>query len=329
MSELPHPGPSLPGYVPRPMPAPPSSPPRAAGASSLLLFLLPSFIWGTTWLVIKFQLGVVAPEASVAWRFALASALLLVGCALRGVPLRFPAADHLRLALLGLLLFGLNYVLVYLAEGSLTSGLVAVLFSFIVFWNLLGARVFFGTPAPRAVVGGALLGVAGVCLLFWPEVASLRPGAGQALGVLYAVLGTLVASAGNLWSQRLFARGLGVVPATAWAMGYASLQVLAWCSLRGVPLAFDARPAYVLSLLYLALFGSVVAFVSYLTLLQRIGSGRSGYTAAVIPVVAMLASTLFEGYRWSGPALFGLGLVLAGTVLVLRAKERIVQARSP
>jgi drug/metabolite transporter (DMT)-like permease len=179
------------------------------------------------------------------------------------------------------------------------------------------------------VVAGALLGVGGVSLLFWPEVASLRSGAGRELGVLYAVVGTLVASAGNLWSQRLFARGLGVMPATAWAMGYAALQVLAWCALRGVPLAFDPRPAYVLSLLYLALLGSVVAFVAYLTLLQRIGSGRSGYTAAVIPVVAMLASTLFEGYRWSGAAVAGLGLVLAGTVLVLRAKERGVRAPLP
>jgi drug/metabolite transporter (DMT)-like permease len=310
------------------MSAPPSAPSRrASSASGLLLFILPSFIWGTTWLVIKFQLGVVAPEASVAWRFALAAALLFGWCTLRGIPLRFGAGDHLHLALLGLLLFGLNYVLVYFAEGALTSGLVAVLFAFIVFWNLLGARVFFGTPAPRAVVAGALLGVIGVGLLFWPEVTSLRADAGQGLGVLYAALGTLVASAGNLWSQRLFARGVDVVPGTAWAMGYASLQVLAWCALRGVPLAFDPRPAYVLSLLYLAILGSVVAFVSYLTLLKRIGAGRAGYTAAVIPVVAMLASTLFEGYLWSGTAVAGLVLVLAGTVLVLRAKERGARGR--
>ncbi|BDG10753.1 DMT family transporter [Anaeromyxobacter paludicola] len=299
--------------------------PRPAPPSALLLFTIPSFIWGTTWLVIKFQLGVVAPEASVAWRFALAALLLFGWCALRGIPLRFRAREHLHLALLGLLLFGLNYVLVYLAEGSLTSGLVAVLFAFIVFWNLLGARVFFGTPAPRAVVGGAALGVIGVGLLFFPEVTSLRTGAGQGLGIVYATLGTMVASGGNLWSQRLFARGVGVVPGTAWAMAYASLQVLAWCLVRGVPLAFDWRPAYVLSLLYLALLGSVVAFISYLTLLQRIGAGRAGYTAAVIPVVAMVASTLFEGYQWSAAAVGGLVLVLAGTVLVLRAKERAAQ----
>jgi drug/metabolite transporter (DMT)-like permease len=302
-------------------PLPPSTGDAAAG-STVFLFLLPSVIWGTTWLVIKFQLGVVPPEASVAWRFALASLLLLGWCMLRRISLRFAAREHAGLALLGALLFGVNYVLVYRSEQHLTSGLVAVLFAFIVFWNLLGARLLFGTPVPPAVLLGATIGVAGVGLLFWPELASLRGGSGQGTGIWLACFATLVASAGNLQSQRLFARGVAVVPGTAWAMGYAALLLLGWCAARGVPLAFDPRPPYVLSLLYLTILGSVVAFVSYLTLLRRIGAGRSGYTAAVIPVVAMLASTAFEGYRWTGAALAGMGLVVAGTVLVLQAKQR-------
>ena len=298
----------------------------ARAASTLLLFALPTFIWGTTWLAIKFQLGVVAPEVSVAWRFALASLLLLGWSVARGLPLRFGAADHLRLALLGLLLFGLNYVLVYLAELHLTSGLVAVIFAFLVFWNLAGARVLFGAPAPPQVLLGAALGVGGVALLFWPEVAAVRGDASAGLGVGLALAATAVASAGNLWSQRLFGRGVPVVQGTAVAMGYAALQVAAWCVATGVPFGFDGRAPYVLSLLYLALLGSVVAFVSYLTLLTRIGAGRAGYTAAVIPVVAMLASTLFEGYRWTPAAAAGLALVLAGTVLVLRIKARAARA---
>jgi drug/metabolite transporter (DMT)-like permease len=302
------------------MPAPP--PLRKPDRTSLLLFLIPTFIWGTTWLVIKFQLGMVEPEVSVAWRFAVASALLLAWCRLRGIPLRYGPRDHLGFAVLGLLLFGLNYVLVYRAEATLTSGLVAVLFAFMVFWNLLGARVFFGTPAPAAVLIGAVLGVAGVGLLFWSELAGLRADTGLLAGVAYASVGTMIASGGNLYSQRLFSRGLAVVPGTAFSMGYASLLVMGWCAVRGVPFAFDGRAPYVLSLLYLAIFGSVVAFVSYLTLLKRIGSGRAGYSAAVIPVVAMLASTLFEHYRWTASAVAGMALVLAGTVMVLRARER-------
>jgi drug/metabolite transporter (DMT)-like permease len=296
------------------------------GGSTLLLLLVPSFIWGTTWLAIKFQLGAVVPEVSVGWRFALAAILLLGWCLVRGIPLRFAARDHAAFALLGLLLFGLNYVLVYRSEQYLTSGLVSVLFAFLVFWNLLGARVFFGTPAPRAVILGAGLGVAGVCLLFWPELTSFDARPGQAIGVVLAVVGTVVASAGNLYSQRLFARGIGVVAGTALAMAWAALAILLYCAAMGLPFTFDPRPPYVLSLVYLAVFGSVIAFVSFLTLLKRIGAGRSGYTAAVIPVVAMLASTLFEGYRWSGPSLGGMALVLAGTVLVLRVKERAGRA---
>jgi drug/metabolite transporter (DMT)-like permease len=308
------------------MPASDTPAARKARTSGLLLFILPTFIWGTTWLVIKYQLGVVEPEVSVAWRFAVASSVLLGWCGLRGLSLRYGLRDHLGFAVLGLLLFGLNYVLVYRAEATLTSGLVAVLFAFMVFWNLLGARVFFGTPAPTAVLAGAVLGVAGVGLLFWEEVSGLRGAPGLVVGVAYASAGTLVASGGNLFSQRLFSRGVAVVPGTAFSMGYASLLVMGWCAVRGVPFAFDARAPYVLSLLYLALLGSVVAFVSYLTLLKRIGAGRAGYSTAVVPVVAMLASTLFEHYRWTVAATAGMLLVLGGTVLVLRVKERATVA---
>src|SRR5512133_3301193 len=292
------------------------------GASDLVLFLTPTFIWGTTWLAIKYQLGVVAPEVSVAWRFGLASLLLLGWCRARGVPLRFALRDHLAFVGLGLLLFGANYVLVYRSEAYLTSGLVAVLSSLMVFWNLLGARIFFGTSAPRAVVAGAALGVAGVAILFWPEVTALRPGgaSGQGMGIALALLSTLLASGGTLFSQRLSARGVAVLPATALGMGWSALTVTAWCALTGIRFAFDARPGYILSLAYLAAFGSVVAFAAYLTLVGRVGAGRTGYTAVVIPVVAMAVSTVFEGYRWTPGALAGMALVVAGTALVLRAR---------
>ncbi|HEY6099113.1 MAG TPA: DMT family transporter [Anaeromyxobacter sp.] len=287
-----------------------------------LLFVIPSLIWGTTWLVIKFQLGVVAPEVSVAWRFGIAALLLLGWCAARGIPLRASARDHARFVLLGVLQFGLNYVLVYLSEQFLTSGLVSVLFVMLVFWNLLGARLLFRSRAPAPVLAGAVLGALGVALVFLPELRQLRAAPGLASGVVLAVLATLVASAGNLLSQHLYARGVAIVPSTAWSMAYASLSVAAYCAVRGIPFRFDASPSYVASLLYLAVFGSVCAFVAYLTLLRRIGAGRSGYTAAAIPVLAMITSTAFEGYRWSAPALGGMALVLAGNVLVLRGQAR-------
>jgi len=293
-----------------------------------LLFLVPSLIWGTTWLVIKFQLGVVAPEVSVAWRFALAGALLLGWCALRGIPLRAGPRQHASYVLLGVLQFGANYVLVYLAEQYLTSGLVSVLFAVLVFWNLLGARLLFGTPAPGAVVAGAVLGFTGVALVFLPELRGLRGEPHVARGIALASASTLLASAGNLWSQHLYARGVPIVPSTAWSMLYSALCVAGWCAVRGIPFTFDPSAPYVASLLYLAVFGSVIAFVTYLTLLHRIGAGRSGYTAAAIPVLAMATSTLFEGYRWTPSALAGMALVIAGTVLVLRGKARAAPGAS-
>lgn len=286
---------------------------------SWLLFLVSSSIWGTTWLVIKFQLGVVAPEVSVAWRFALAAALLLCWCAVRGPGLRASARDHAGFLVLGLLQFALNYVLVYRAEGHLTSGLVAVIFALLVFWNLLGARIFFGTRAPAAVVAGAVVGFLGVSLVFLPELRGANA-PGVAAGIALAFAGSIVASASNLWAQRLYARGAGIVPSTAWSMLYGAIAVAGWCAARGIPFAFDPSFAYVASLAYLAVLGSVVAFVTYLTLLRRIGAGRAGYSAAVIPVLGMICSTLFEGYRWTAPALAGMALVVAGTVLVLRAE---------
>ncbi len=291
---------------------------RTSRAADWFLFLVPSFIWGTTWFAIKLQLGVVAPEASVAYRFFLAALLLLGWSALRGLPLRFDARTHASLALLGLLQYGANYVLVYLSEQRLTSGLVALLFGLLVAWNLLGARLLFRSALTASVLWGAAMGILGVVLVVWPDLSRARVTTAQALGVAFAMAGTLSASAGNLWSQRVYLKGTPVIPSTGWAMLYGALGAAAWCMARGISFTFDAAISYLASLGYLALFGSVFAFVSYLTLLKRIGAGRAGYTAVVIPVMAMAMSTAFEGYRWSAAALAGMALVLAGNILVLR-----------
>ena len=296
--------------------------------ASWLLFLVPTFIWSTTWLVIKFQLGAVAPDVSVAYRFALAAIILFGWCLLQRIPLGFDLRTHAGLAVLGMLLFGFNYVLVYVAERHLASGLVAVVFALIVVWNILGARLLLGSPTPSAVLVGSALGLLGVTLVFWPEVAGIGRGPQTGFGLSVAVLGSLLASSGNLVSQRLYARGVAVVPSTPWAMLYASAAVALSCVVRGIPFTFDASFPYLASLAYLSVFGSVIAFISYLTLLRRVGAGRAGYTNAVIPVLAMLVSTAFEGYRWTGLALAGTALVVAGNVLVLRGREAAARPAS-
>jgi drug/metabolite transporter (DMT)-like permease len=282
-----------------------------------LLFAVPSVIWGSTWLVIKYQFGVVAPEVSVAYRFVAAALILFAWCAARRESLRFDRRLHLSFVLLGALQFALNYVFVYLAELYLTSGLVAVVFVLMVFWNLLGAHFLFGQfLAPRLLVG-ATCGLLGVALVFWPEIAEVRADMAQVKGLIFAVLGTLGASAGNLWSQRLYREGVRVLPCMAWSMLYGSLAVALYCAAFGIPFNWDDSAAYLASLAYLTVIGSVIAFVGYLTLLKRIGAGRAGYTSAAIPVIAMIISTIFEDYVWTAPALAGMALVLAGSVLVL------------
>ena len=296
--------------------------PRTERAASWILFLVPSFIWGTTWLTIKFQLGEVAPEVSVAYRFGLAAALLFLWCAAQCIRLRFDLRTHAGLALLGFLQFGLNYVLVYASEQHLTSGLVAVVFALQVVWNLAGSKLFFRSSMSGTVVVGAALGLFGITLVFWPEVAEFSRSPSAVLGLAMDASGSLVSSGGNLFSQRIFGRGVEVAYGTAWAMAYASGMVALSCLLRGIPFAIEVTFPYLTSLAYLSLFGSVLAFVAYLTLIKRVGAGRSGYNAVLVPVLAMLMSTLFEGYRWTGLAVLGMALVAVGNLLVMQSRDR-------
>ena len=285
--------------------------------SAPALFAISTAIWGSTWLAIKFQLGIVAPEWSVAMRFALAALLLAAWCALTRRSLRFDARAHPFLALQGVLLFGLNYVTVYWAEQYATSGLVAVLFSTIVFMNPIGARIVFGTPVARRTLVAGTLGVVGVALLFLPELMHAREGGGAALGVVFGLVATAIASAGNLAAMRNHAAAIPVLTGNAWAMGYGALTAAIVASIVGAPWSFDWRAPYLVSLVYLAVFGSVVAFGAYLTLLARVGSAAASYVSVATPVVAMLLSTLFEGYRWTLVAVFGAVLAVAGNWLAL------------
>jgi drug/metabolite transporter (DMT)-like permease len=279
------------------------------------LFSIATLIWGSTWLAITFQLGVVSPEASVVYRFALAAILLGAWCLATGRSLRFPLAQHVWFAAQGTFLFGLNYLCVYWAERYVASGLVAVMFSLIVFLNLVGVRVFFATRINRRTLVGATLGVTGVVLLFWRDISA---GQGDAtLGILFAVGATVLASGGNLLAVRNQRHGVPVLPGVAWGMGYGALVIALVAQIDGATWSFEATPRYVVSLLYLAVFGSVVAFGTYLTLLGRIGAARAGYVGVAIPVVALLLSTVFEHYEWTLPALVGAGLCVAGNALVL------------
>jgi drug/metabolite transporter (DMT)-like permease len=287
------------------------------------LFLVSSLIWGSTWFVIRYQLGVVAPEVSVAYRFALAAALLLAICTVRGVRLQYTLREHALMAAQGAFMFASNYVLIYHSERFLTSGLVAVTFSIIIIFNIIGMRLFFGQPIELKMITGAMCGVFGVALLFWPELARFEGGAKEANGLALATVATFLASIGNLIAAHNHRIGLPIQASTGFAMLYGALMVGLWVVVIGVPWTFSATLGYLLSLAYLAMFGSVVAFVAYLTLAGDIGADRAGYVGVVTPVVALALSTVLEGYRWTVSAVLGAVLCLGGNVLILKKKPEV------
>lgn len=296
---------------------------------NLILYTLTVLIWGSTWLVITFQLGEVDPVLSVAYRFTLASLLLLGYCLLRRINLRFTLRQHLFMALQGVLLFSLNYLLVYLAELRLTSGLVAVIFSTLVFMNVLTGVLFIGTPVRLNVLLGASLGLVGISLVFLPELSAFSLQDSGFIGLLLSLAATLFASLGNIAAARNQREGLPVLQTNAFGMGYGALLMFIFALLTGAPFSFEASPAYIASLLYLSLFGSIVAFGAYLTLLGRIGADRAGYASLLFPLVALGLSTLFEGYLWSTSALIGVLLVLSGNLITMSRKPRRPRPTQP
>jgi drug/metabolite transporter (DMT)-like permease len=281
-----------------------------------IYYLVPVLIWGSTWFAITFQLGIVPPQLSVAYRFLLAAGLLFAYIFARKLPIAFSRRDHAYMALQGLLLFSFNYFLVYLSEFYISSGMAAILFSTLIVMNVLFGRLFLGTPIQPRVLAGAFVGLVGIAFIFAPEVASFNLRGGAGLGLLLAMLSAATASLGNIASARNQKHNIPVIQANAFGMAYGSglMFIVSWIS--GVDLSFDPSPSYVLSLFYLALFGSVIAFGAYLTLLGRIGAGRAAYTMILFPVVALVLSTIFEGMTWSGPQFGGVALVLAGNGLV-------------
>ncbi len=287
-----------------------------------LLYIGTVLIWGSTWLAIKFQLGVVAPEVSIAYRFAIAAAVLLVYCVTRGRPMRFSLGDHMAMALLGLLLFSANYFVFYLATGYMTTGLVAVIFSGIVVTNIIFGAILLGNPIRPRVALGAVFGVGGLTVVFWPEVNSFDLARDGSLGLLLCIAGTVLASLGNMVSANNQRRGLPVLQANAYGMSYGAVFIAAFAVAGGREFNFDPNPAYLGSLLYLAVFGSVFAFGFYLTLLGRIGADRAAYATVLFPIIALGLSTVFEDFQWSTGALAGMVLVLGGNVLVLTGNRK-------
>jgi drug/metabolite transporter (DMT)-like permease len=265
-----------------------------------ILYTITVVIWGSTWLAIEYQLGVVEPEVSIAYRYAAAALVLFAWCRFRGLSLRFSVKEHAYFVLLGLLLFCLNYIFAYRAQVHITSALAAIAFSTMLWMNIILSRIFFGTRVTVYVLAGALLGIVGIVVLFAPQIESIAVTDSMFFGSVLALGGALTASFGNMLSQSAQKRRLPVVETNTWGMFYGAILTSFVALASGHEFNFDATFTYISSLAYLAIFGSVIAFGAYLTLLGRIGAHKAGYVTVMFPVVAVILSVVFEGMRLTG-----------------------------
>jgi drug/metabolite transporter (DMT)-like permease len=289
--------------------------------NNLSLFLACVAIWGTTWLAITFQLGPVAPEISVSHRFLFAALVIAAWCRLRGLPLRFTRTEHAALALMGVAMYGISYIFVYHAELHVASGLVAIGYSASPLLSTLGMRLFFGQAVTARMALGSVLGIAGISLVYWPEFARPLDSGGMALGAVFTLLAVLLSTAGGLLAHRNHERKLHGWPTMAWSMGYGALSALIVALALGRSYTIDFGAPYLLSLAYLSLFGSVLTFAAWLTLVGRIGAPRASYVGVMAPVMALFVSTLFEGFLWHPLTVAGVAVSIAGNVLVLGGRK--------
>jgi drug/metabolite transporter (DMT)-like permease len=301
---------------------PPRAGLRGSGLQTVFLYSATVLIWGTSWLAIKYQIGPVDPLVSVAHRMAIAAVFCAALTWLRRAFVPLAPRDHLRIFAQGLCLFCLNYLLIYTATESLSTGLVAVVFSTMVILNALGGAVFLGAPLRGAVVLGGLLGLMGMATLFYPEFGALSADDPRWRGLGICFLGTLCASAGNLMASGNLGRGLTVLTCNTWGMFYGAVTLYVAALVMGVPIRISMERDYVISLAYLALFATVLAFWAYMSLLGRIGADRAAYTTLLFPVVALIVSSVAEDFSFTLWSLAGLVLVLLGNWLALRGAHR-------
>ena len=282
------------------------------------LFAICVLTWGTTWYAITFQLGHSAPEVDVALRFALAGSVVLTMCALRGIRLRFPLQDHALFALQGSFMYGVSYICVYHAERHLVSGLVAVGYSASPLVTGLGAHALFGLRVTARFVVGGLLGLAGVALMFWPEFGKAAGSHDAVLGAQFTIGAVLLSAIGSLTASRNRPRGLPFWPSLGFGMCYGAAVSALVALLQGQSFVLPAAMSWWVSLLYLALAGSVLTFACFLTLQERIGPGPTGTIGVMTPLVALVVSMVFEAFRPDALTLAGAALAVAGNFMMLR-----------
>jgi len=288
----------------------------------LIPFVVATLIWGSTWLVIRDQLGVVPPTWSVTYRFVIGAVAMFAYASLIRVPLDIGRQGQIFAALFGFAQFVLNFNFVYRAEGHITSGLVAVVFALLIVPNSLFGRLLLGTPLSRRLLIGSAIAVIGVALLIVQEArADQSTAADTVLGFALTIGGILSASAANIMQATQRARALPMVAVLAWGMVWGSaINAAIALATVGWPIV-EPRTTYLLGTAYLGVFASAIAFSCYFVVIRAVGPAQAAYSGVLVPVLAMLLSTMFEGYRWTALAAGGSVLVVAGLAVALSARR--------
>lgn len=288
----------------------------------VFLYATVVLIWGTTWAAIPYQLGVVAEELSVAYRFALASLILFAYAMLSGRSLRIPRRIYPFVIIMGAMMFSAGYLFIYYGAAYISSGLVAVVFSLIVVSNAFYERLFFNTRIEKRMLYATLFGLSGMTMMFWPEISAFSLQDRAVIGILLVLSSVALGSFGTMAAIVCTREQLPVITVNAHAMAWGASSSLVVALALGQPLTFSFAPSYLLSLAYLAVFGSAVAFGCFLALLRLIGSARAAYTSVLYPLIALLVATFVEGYQWSVPAFAGIALIVTGNWLALTKIRR-------
>ena len=288
--------------------------------NNLILFISTLLCWSPTWYLIKFQFGVVDPLISIFYRFFIASIIVFIFLILSKKKMSFNLHQHLSFLLLGVTLFSLNYIFFYLANTYLISGIVTIAFSTILIMNILGERIYFKIKSSKETLFAAGFGIVGILIIFGNELLNFKLEDKTHIGIILSFIATFWASTGNLIHQKNSKDKIPFVQSIAYGMLYGSIFTLIVAKFRGAELLFDDSFSYISSLLYLSIIGSVVAFYLYLKLLERIGSARAGYIGVIMPIIALIISTIFEGLQWTNNLIFGLPVLIFGCVLILKQK---------
>jgi len=296
--------------------------------NNFFLFIITLFCWSPTWYVIKFQLGYVDPLVSVFYRFLIAAVFIFIYLIIKKEKLKFSFNYHIWFLLFGVCLYSLNYVFFYLSNTYLISAFPAIMFSTVVIMNILGEGFYFKKKPSFKTLLGATIGMIGIMTIFNDEIFNFNLKNGTHVGLFLALLGTFCASTGNMVHQRNLNNNFPLIPTIAYAMLYGSLVTLLITQIKGTELLFEYTFSYIAALAYLSIVGSIFAFIFYLKLLEKVGAGRAGYVGVVMPVLALLISTIFEDLKWQQDLIIGLPVLIIGAVLVINQKIKPINKKN-